>query len=141
LWKIVVYGILEVIFVIIEFVGHEGDLNITPEDTAPDDQAPAAGMGNAIHPAGLVVPDAGSDAHPWRSAQGTMIDGRVYDFLVDRSSQGWWPGDDGKSGYGGRWGQQVQNNPYGYRAGMRFPPFWKMFLLAVEDGRSTKQLP
>ena len=38
-------------------------------------------------------------------------------------------------------GTTVQNNPYRYRAGMRFPPFWKMFLLAVEDGRSTKQLP
>ena len=141
LFKFVVLGIIGLFAWMAEAIGHGGELNITPEDTVPDDQAPAAGMGNAIHPVGLVVPDAGSDAHPWRSAQSAMIDGRAYDFLVDRSSQGWWPGDDGKSGYGGRWGQQVQNNPSGYRAGMRFPPFWKMFLLAVEDGRSTKQLP
>ncbi len=141
LWKFTALGPLAgFVSWILESVG--GQLPpITPEDYFPDDQAPAAGTGNAIHPAGTVVPDSGADPHPWRSAQGAMIDGRAYDFLVDRSSQGWWPGDDGKSGYGGRWGQQVQNTPLSYRAGMRFPPFWKMFLLAVEDGRSTKQLP
>jgi hypothetical protein len=141
LLKLIIGGILGFFAWIPEEVGHHGELAITQIDTVPDDQAPATGMGRVVHPVGVVVPNAGTDPQPWRSAQGATIDGRSYDFLVDRTHQGWWPSDDTRSGYRGRWGQQVENNPDSLRAGMRFPPFWKMFLLAVEDGRSTKQLP
>lgn len=108
---------------------------------APDDQAPAAGSGKTIRPVGLQVPDAGADIEDWRSAQGVPVDGRRYDYLVDRATQIWWPADDGDGGFQGRWGQRVEADPLPRRAGMRFPQFWKMFLMAIADGKSTGLLP
>jgi hypothetical protein len=111
-----------------------------PADPVPPDQAPATGSGKTLHPAGLVVPGHWADPEPWRSAQGVEIDGRTYDFLVDRQRQVWWPGDDGRTGFHGRWGERVEDDPFGRRAGMRFPPFWKMLLLGIEDGRANGML-
>ncbi|MFZ1985351.1 MAG: hypothetical protein WAU91_13115 [Desulfatitalea sp.] len=67
----------------------------------------------------------------WNNDQNIEIKGRHYDFIVDRSTQIWWPSDDGKSGYRGRWGPLVANDPYRRRSGMRFAEFWKMFFVAL----------
>jgi hypothetical protein len=109
-------------------------------DSGPPDQAPAAGEGKTIRPAGLFIPDAGSDVNDWTSAQGVIVGLRKYDFLVDRTTQVWWPGDDGQTGFRGRWGQRVENDPVPRRAGMRFPEFHKMFFLALADGKASGQL-
>lgn len=61
------------------------------------------------------------------------------DMIVDRSRQAWWPVEDNPrypGTFNGHWGQCVTTDPYGRRAGPRFPPFWRMFLLALEDGRT-----
>ncbi len=141
--KLIASGPLGFFGWIAEITFGTGKITNPPADKVPDDQAPAAGMGRVVHPVGVVVPNAGVGPQPWRSAQGAMIDGRRYDFLVDRTRQAWWPSDDQRSGYRGRWGQQVEHDefPSNLRSGMRFPALWKMFLLAIEDGRSTKQLP
>ena len=110
-------------------------------DTAPDDQVSAAGSGKTIRPLGLNVPDAGADVEDWRSAQGVTVNGRRYDFLVDRATQVWWPADDGRGGFQGRWGQRVEADPLPRRSGMRFPQFWKMLLMAIADGKTTGLLP
>jgi hypothetical protein len=109
-------------------------------DRGPPDQAPPAGEGKTIRPAGLVISDAGSDVSDWTSAQGVIVGLRWYDFLVDRTTQLWWPGDDGQTGFRGRWGQRVENDPVPRRAGMRFPQFHKMFFLALADGKASGQL-
>lgn len=54
-----------------------------------------------------------------------------YPFIVDRQAQIWWPSDDGQSGYRGRWGPRVVNDPFNRRAGRRFPEFWKMFFVRL----------
>ena len=59
------------------------------------------------------------------------IDGRRYDFIVDRSTQPWWPGDFNQGGYMGRWGPRVETDPFGRRAGMRFPGFLAPLLPGV----------
>jgi hypothetical protein len=109
-------------------------------DIGPPDQASPPGDGKTIRPAGLVIPDAGSDVSDWTSAQGIIIGPRQYNFLVDRTTQVWWPGDDGQTGFRGRWGQRVENDPVPRRAGMRFPEFHKMFFLALADGKASGQL-
>jgi len=106
-------------------------------DFAPDDQTATAGAGKTIRPGGLNVSDAGTDVEDWRSAQGVQDSGRRYDYLVNRTTQVWWPSDDLRSGYQGRWGQRVENDPLPRRGGMRFPQFWKMFFLAMADGKTT----
>jgi hypothetical protein len=67
----------------------------------------------------------------WQSNQDVTVDGRHYDFIVDRSKQVWWPSDDLKSGYRGRWGPLVVNDPLHRRSGMRFPEFWRMFFTGL----------
>jgi hypothetical protein len=59
------------------------------------------------------------------------IQGRHYDFIVDRTKQIWWPSDDWKSGYRGRWGPLVVDDPFRRRSGMNFPDFWIMFFVAL----------
>ena len=54
-----------------------------------------------------------------------------HQFIVDRATQIWWPGDDDKSGYRGRWGPLVVDDPFKRRSGMRFPKFWRMFFVAM----------
>jgi hypothetical protein len=59
--------------------------------------------------------------------------------VIDRARQAWWPVENQPEYLGtfnGHWGQCVTTDPYGRRSGPRFPPFWKMFLLAVEDGKT-----
>ena len=40
----------------------------------------------------------------------------------------------------GAWGPRVANDPFGRRAGMRFPDFWRMFFLAFAIGKSAGTL-
>ena len=60
--------------------------------------------------------------------------------VVERGRQVWWPGDSPGSGYRGRWGPRVANDPFGRRAGMRVPDFWRMFFLAFAIGKSAGTL-
>jgi hypothetical protein len=103
---------------------------------AAPDETVLPGSGKVVKPEGLTVPDAGADVHDWQAAQTVAIDGRRYDFIVDRTRQTWWPGESGQGGYRGRWGPRVEADPFGRRAGMRFPAFWRMFFLAFADGRA-----
>ena len=70
----------------------------------------------------------GADLGSWQST------------VVERGSQVWWPGESPGSGYRGRWGPRVANDPFGRRAGMRFPDFWRMFFLAFAIGKSAGTL-
>jgi hypothetical protein len=60
--------------------------------------------------------------------------------VVDRSTQDWWPAQNRLRGGGftGRWGQNVTLDPLARRAGPRFPEYWRLFLLALEDGKTKK---
>jgi hypothetical protein len=101
---------------------------------------PTAGAGVVLAPAGVNVSGAGSNLELWPTTQQFESNGRHYDFIVDRAAQVWWPADDGKSGFRGRWGQRVQQDPLGRRCGPRFPNFAKMFLLALAAGEGEFDL-
>ncbi|WP_059017086.1 hypothetical protein [Mycobacterium sp. M26] len=106
-------------------------------DGADPDQPPAApGAGKTVKPATITVPDAGADVVDWRSRPGSplTIDGRVYDCMVDRAKQLWWPNPDTTTGFNGRWGQHVTADSLSRRAGPRFPNYPQMFLLGLADG-------
>ncbi|MDT5091530.1 MAG: hypothetical protein QOH60_893 [Mycobacterium sp.] len=100
-------------------------------DSVPPDPAPGL-SGITVHPAGLAPRNEWKSPRPWRTAQGLRVGDRRYDFVVDRLAQPWWPSDNGNSGYRGRWGQRVERDKLPRRAGVRFPRFWRMFLLAYE---------
>ena len=112
----------------------------TYQDKAAPDEAAPAGSGRTVRPLGLAVPGVGPDLEDWLSAQGEIVDGRRYEFLVDRERQPWWPKDSGEGGFRGRWGPRVENDPLGRRAGMRFPRFWQMFFLALAKGKADGTL-
>lgn len=106
-------------------------------DGADPDQPPAApGTGKTVKPATITVPDAGADVVDWRSRPGSplTIDGRVYDCMVDRAKQLWWPNPDTTTGFNGRWGQHVAADSLSRRAGPRFPNYPQMFMLGLADG-------
>jgi hypothetical protein len=62
------------------------------------------------------------------------------DMIVDRHAQNWWPSelqwDSDKVAFNGHWGQCVSNDELNRRCGPRFPPYWRMFLTALEDGKT-----
>jgi hypothetical protein len=103
-------------------------------DSPEPDEAPAAGDGKTVRPAGLTIPDGGSDVQDWTAQQGLELNGRRYDFMVNRAKQVWWPSDDGAGGFRGRWGQHVTSDFLPRRSGPKFPDYVKMFLLALADG-------
>ncbi len=105
-------------------------------DESAKDDAGTPGAGKVVKPKDLAVPDAGADVQDWSSARGLETDGRRYDFVVDRTAQTWWPADFDQGGYRGRWGARVETDPFGRRAGMRFPAFWRMFFLAFANGKT-----
>jgi hypothetical protein len=105
-----------------------------PSDVFNPDQAPTAGAGLTLRPAGLELPDAGDAPTDWRTREGLSANGRMYGFLVDRTTQAWWPSDDRQSGFLGRWGQRVTSDSLPRRCGPAFPDYWKMFLYALADG-------
>jgi len=129
---------------IVEYAQANHGLNVV--GTGPTDDTPLPdvvgnpGAGKTVQPAGLTVPDAGPDVQNWTSARSLMIDGRSYDFVVDRSKQPWWPGDFNQGGYLGRWGPRVETDPFGRRAGMRFPAFWRVFFMAFANGKASGAL-
>lgn len=101
----------------------------------PDAAPTAAGQGITVRPKDLAIPNVSDDLFNWVSDQGVPSpSGRKYDFVVDRLNQVWWPSDDGKKGFRGRWGQRVTSDPVPHRAGVKFPEFWKMMLTALEQG-------
>jgi hypothetical protein len=108
-------------------------------DPADPDEAPAAaGAGKTVQPAGLVLTDGGSDVSDWVSQQGLQLQDRRYDFIVDRATQLWWPGDETPTGFRGRWGQHVTSDFLPRRSGPKFPSYCTMFLLALADGDTRK---
>ncbi|NEW58662.1 hypothetical protein GV794_23890 [Nocardia cyriacigeorgica] len=112
----------------------------TPADVVPDDvTAASAAAGLTIRPAGVAVGGA-HVTEEWRSRQGHTVGGRTYDYLVDRTTQKWWPSDDKQSGFRGRWGQHVESDPLSRRAGMTFPDFWYVFLKGLEYGKTMGEL-
>jgi hypothetical protein len=129
---------------IVEYAEANHGLNVvgtgSPADNPAPDVAGSAGSGKTVQPAGVTVPDAGGDVQNWTSARNLTIDGRRYDFIVDRSTQPWWPGDFNQGGYMGRWGPRVETDPFGRRAGMRFPAFWRIFFLAFANGKASGAL-
>jgi hypothetical protein len=102
-------------------------------DPIPPDAATSPG-GVTVHPAGVMPRKEWTRPQAWRSAQ-TSVSGRQYDHIVNRSAQPWWPSHDHTSGFRGRWGQRVERDWLPRRSGVRFPEFWRLFLLALEDGR------
>jgi hypothetical protein len=108
-----------------------------PNSPADPDQPPAGpGLGKTVKPERVSVSDAGADVVDWRCkpSKALTLDGRVYDCIVDRKTQPWWPNPDTKSGFNGRWGQHVTADSLSRRAGPRFPNYPLMFLQAVADG-------
>ncbi len=115
-----------------------------PTDAAPPATPPNPDRGpDPNQPAGITVRPSGVDVSGgvpadkrvnWRAQQGLVIDGRSYDFIVDRSAQKWRPAEDGASGYLGRWGQRVSRDWFTLRAGPKFPDFAGMFMMALADG-------
>ncbi|MBJ7289980.1 hypothetical protein [Williamsia sp.] len=114
-------------------------LDIVGTGDSPDPDRTAAG-GTTVAPAGLTVPGAVT-TQAWTTRQNLVVDGRRYDMKVDRTSQIWWPGTDGESGYRGRWGQRVSSDTTPRRSGPLFPDFVTMFLGALEYGRSNGFFP
>ena len=102
--------------------------------TGPEpDVAPGPGaFGKVVHPKTLTLTDPpGAEFVKWAADENVEVAGRHYNFIVNRSTQIWWPSDDDRSGYRGRWGPLVTNDPVTRRSGMRFPEFWKMFFIAL----------
>jgi hypothetical protein len=131
------------VWAIAEAASSDYGLNVV--GTAPYQPTPDAtgqpGNARVVKPKGLAVPDAGANPEEWQSTQGLALDDRRYDFLVDRERQKWWPSEFEMGGaFDGRWGPRVDTDPFGRRAGMRFPPFWRMFFLAVENGKNAGTL-
>jgi hypothetical protein len=94
---------------------------------------------DTVSPSGLVIHPVGvrpaevdpSRAMEWRSADNVQIDGRRYDFTVDRATQVLWGIDPDGRGYTGRWGPDVAADQQTRRAGMKFPKFWYLFFDAL----------
>jgi hypothetical protein len=114
--------------------GHLDPGEVEPSATAKDETGDP-GSGKVVQPAGLTVPLAGANLQDWLSQQGFVSpDGRRSDFIVDRNSQLWWPGDF-QGGYQGRWGPRVEADPFDRRAAMKFPTFWRSFFIAFANGK------
>jgi hypothetical protein len=108
--------------------------NPTQQDFPPEE----GDFGMIIHPPTFIPPDAGPDNHvSWPASETAAINNRTYSIIVDRTNadetkrQVWFPGYDNFRGYSGRWGLRVAGDPFTRRAGMRFPPFVEMFLVAL----------
>jgi hypothetical protein len=120
-------------------------LPLFPESESPEDEllapleaprpdiGPEPGTGKIVHPENVTIYDPNNELTKikWAADEGEPIEGRHYNFIVDREAQVWWPSDDSTSGYRGRWGPPVALDPFNRRAGMRFPEFWRMFFVAL----------
>ena len=104
------------------------------KDFPPED----GDFGLIIHPPDFVPPDSSAaNQVKWPASESTVINNRTYSIIVDRTSpeetkrQVWLPGLGDFRGYSGRWGPRVSGDPFTRRAGMRFPPFLQMYLIAL----------
>jgi hypothetical protein len=112
-----------------------------PNDPPDPETAPTPATSLALRPKDLPVAGVPADkVQDWLVGRAVDIDGRQYDYLVDRTKQAWWPAHDGSSGFRGRWGQQVTADPLGRRSGPQFPDYPTMFLTALADGSSRSLL-
>jgi hypothetical protein len=71
------------------------------------------------------------EGRPGKQEQASQIrdwNGDESDRLVDRSRQIWWPTEDQRQGYDGRWGVRCTDDPNLRRSGIRFPAFKALFL-------------
>ena len=128
---------------LIELVRSSGSFGVGPSDSdipKPDSAPIRPGDGKTLKPRELSVPDAGADVQDWKSQRTLAFGGRGYDCVVNRETQLWWPNDDGKRGFWGRWGQHVTKDVLGRRAGPHFPDYVAMVLTALEYGNATNQL-
>ena len=126
---------------IIELVEGTGPFGVDSPDAdrpVPDGLPASVAQSIVIRPSSVTVPAATGRVETWRSQQNLKIDGRRYDFLVDRETQAWWPHDDNERGFRGRWGQRVSFDPISRQCGPLFPNFLGMFLGALEDGITRK---
>lgn len=93
-------------------------------DTPNNDLSPVdPNQGITVRPNDLLIDGVTSGLQNWSGST-----------VVDRGTQVGWPSDDGTAGFRGRWGQRVASDPVLHRAGVKFPEFWKMFFLALEQG-------
>jgi hypothetical protein len=105
---------------------------LAPLEAPQPDRGPEPGSNNrVVVPKNVPIDDLNNVRVEWIADEDVPIDGRQYNFIVDRQAQVWWPSDDGTSGYRGRWGPPVALDPFNRRAGMRFPEFWRMFFVAL----------
>ena len=124
-----------VALILLEGAKPYGGVDVVGTVSAGDDAMPDVtgqpGSNQFLRPQSVPVQNvigAGTELGSWRST------------VVERGSQVWWPGESPGSGYRGRWGPRVANDPFGRRAGMRFPDFWRMFFLAFAIGKSAGTL-
>jgi len=101
------------------------------EKPEPEVTATLGALGKVVHPKNVTPQELVADPVKWAAKENLDISGRKYFLVVNRAAQIWWPSDDLKSGYRGRWGPRVVHDPVNRRDGMRFPEFWKMFFIAL----------
>jgi len=126
---------LSIVLIILEGAKPYGGLDVVggvdPGAAAAPDETALPGRGKFVRPRNVQpqnVVGVGTEVGSWQSA------------VVERATQVWWPGDSPASGYRGRWGPRVANDPFGRRAGMRFPAFWRIFFLSFAKGKATGTL-
>jgi hypothetical protein len=126
---------LSVVWIILEGAKPHGGVEAIGTAPAGDNAMPDVtgqpGSNQFVRPQSVPpqnVIGAGTELGTWQST------------VVDRGKQVWWPGDSPGSGYRGRWGPRVATDPFGRRAGMRFPNVWSMFFLAYGIGKSAGTL-
>jgi hypothetical protein len=108
---------------------------VSADDQPAPDVAPEPAQAKVVRPAGLDPEDGSTNFQDWVSTDNLQIGGRTYDCRVDRTAQRWWPSLDRSAGFRGRWGPRVEHDPQARRAGMLFPPFPQMFLLALAEAK------
>ena len=120
-----------------------------PAEAPPQlDHPPDAGIfGFVVQPDGVTLPPSQNAKKViWprfgvETNMTTNVLARQYSLMLGSALQPftrppWLPSDDHKSGFRGRWGNRVTQDPQGRRAGMEFFEFWELFLLAFRNAQS-----
>ncbi|MDO0973860.1 hypothetical protein [Mycolicibacterium frederiksbergense] len=134
----VVVGWAAAIIEMVEGMGSFGAASPDADRPIPDRLPASVAQSIVVRPSSVTVPAATGRVETWRNQQNLEINGRRYDFLVDRENQVWWPHDDNERGFRGRWGQRVSSDPISRQCGPPFPNYVGMFLGALEDGVTRK---
>ncbi|TQJ30261.1 hypothetical protein [Microbacterium sp. SLBN-146] len=105
--------------------GSDDDDRPTPEEiaAAEEEHAPdrEAGYGTVLAPEGLADPltqiprESATEIRRWLGPPSAR--------LIDYSTQLWWPSNDVRPGFEGRWGVRVTDDPHDLRSGRKFPAF------------------